>query len=41
MKLADVISALDMTGDGAQGFYDHVTHEITWLNDFFMTQEEY
>lgn len=41
MKLDDVILALEMTNDTSQAFYDLVTHEITWLDDFGMTQREY
>lgn len=41
MTLDDVILALEMTNDASEAFYDLVTHEITWLDDFGMTREEY
>ena len=41
MTLDDVIQALEMTNDASEAFYDLVTHEITWLDDFGMTREEY
>ncbi len=41
MKLDDVILALEMTNDTAKAFYDIVTQEIEWLDDFGMTREEY
>ena len=41
MRLDDVILALEMSTDTAKAFYDLVTHEITWLDDFGMTREEY
>lgn len=41
MTLDDVILALEMTSDTSEAFYDLVTHEITWLDDFGMAQEEY
>lgn len=30
-----------MTRDNSKAFYDHVTHEITWLDELGMTREEY
>ena len=41
MTLDDVILALEMTSDSSEAYYDLVTHEITWLNDFAMTRDEY
>lgn len=41
MKLDDVILALEMTGDNSKAFYDLVTRQIVWLDDFSMSQDEY
>ena len=41
MKLDDVILALEMTNDLSHAFYDLVTREIVWLDEYGLTREEY
>lgn len=40
MKLDDMILALEMTNDMSKAYYDLVTHNIEWLENFGMTREE-